>query len=351
VAMIRETTLDEFQTAVATQTTPLLVYFTSETCGPCRRLTPVLERVVGALDEQIDIVSLDVADSVPLVDALHIVRTPSLVLINERRVVASIAGFRRENDLHDALTRALTLHDGEDLPDVRPVPQSPVMVAERVLRLPEESVGQLRWVDSDQSVHQTPAEGTVTVPSGAHLQFMPTGTDLGLVAGLPLDGLFLAEEVDAAGLAVVASLTGLSELDISTGDLDTGALGALTGLHRLRIRCRSLMPLPALRELVVNSACLTDIDAVLAATGLRALRLDCPRLDGGRLARLTALPELSLLSLGIPLADSDIPWLAAMPALVTLDLHGEQDVTEHGMDRLREARPGLRLNGTWFAPR
>jgi hypothetical protein len=221
-----------------------------------------------------------------------------------------------------------------------------------VLDLPARAIGQLQWVDRDESVHRAPAAGTVTVPPGAHLRLLLNGedpVDLGVLAGLPLDGLFLAQGVDAAELDVVASLTGLCELVIDTQDLDTSPLAALTGLRRLRIRCRDLAPLPGLRELVLHASALTDLDALLAATGLRGLRLDGANLDGSQRSRLATLPDLATLSLAVTLGDGDVSWLAAMPALTTLDLRGEQAVTEAGLHRLREAKPGLRLNGTWLA--
>ena len=60
----------------ASRTVPVLVDFWATWCGPCKQLTPILERVVGAAGGRVKLVKVDIDKSRALVEQLARVGVP-----------------------------------------------------------------------------------------------------------------------------------------------------------------------------------------------------------------------------------------------------------------------------------
>lgn len=80
----------------------VLVDFYAEWCGPCKMLTPVLER----LGESFEIVKVDVDKHFDLAKEYGIMSVPTLIIFKNGKVVKQMIGFNGYDELKDELERA-----------------------------------------------------------------------------------------------------------------------------------------------------------------------------------------------------------------------------------------------------
>lgn len=76
----------------------VLVDFFATWCGPCRMLGPVLEDMANDRDS-IDIVKVDIDESMNLARQFGIMSVPTLILFKDGKVVAQTGGFQPKESL------------------------------------------------------------------------------------------------------------------------------------------------------------------------------------------------------------------------------------------------------------
>lgn len=76
----------------------VLVDFFATWCGPCRMLGPVLEDMANDRDS-IDIVKVDIDESMNLARQFGIMSVPTLVLFKDGQVVAKTGGFQPKESI------------------------------------------------------------------------------------------------------------------------------------------------------------------------------------------------------------------------------------------------------------
>lgn len=81
-----------------------LVQFSSAFCSPCRATRTLLQDVTGGLDD-VAYVDIDAESHLDLVRQLGILRTPTVVVLNQAGVVVRQAsGLPRRDQIHAVLT-------------------------------------------------------------------------------------------------------------------------------------------------------------------------------------------------------------------------------------------------------
>jgi putative thioredoxin len=85
-----------FQTAVLdrSNTVPVVVDFWADWCGPCRQLTPVLERAVSARAGKIDLAKVDVDANQRLAQAFRVQGIPAVKAFRDGKMVAEFVGVQ-----------------------------------------------------------------------------------------------------------------------------------------------------------------------------------------------------------------------------------------------------------------
>ncbi len=96
-----------FETEVLSAEEVVLVDFFAEWCGPCKMLSPILDRLATELVGRVNIVKIDVDRSPALAQALRVEAMPTLAVFQAGKEVARMVGAPSEDSLRDSLLSLL----------------------------------------------------------------------------------------------------------------------------------------------------------------------------------------------------------------------------------------------------
>lgn len=77
---------------ILAQGKPMVIDFSAEWCGPCRKMAPVVEALAEKYQEQVTISSCDVDDNSELTTQYGIRNIPAIIFIKDGQVVDKIIG-------------------------------------------------------------------------------------------------------------------------------------------------------------------------------------------------------------------------------------------------------------------
>lgn len=98
---------EEFQTKVLDSGKPVLVDFYATWCGPCKRLSPIVEQLSNSeLKETYDFVKVDVDQAPQLSSQFGIMSVPTLMIFKDGEIVYKQPGLQSA----DALRQVLDQH-------------------------------------------------------------------------------------------------------------------------------------------------------------------------------------------------------------------------------------------------
>ncbi len=83
-----------------------LVDFYADWCGPCRMLTPVLERVAKEVQDKASIVKLDIDASQQVTASFQVTSVPTMILFKEGKEVGRLVGLRDADAIKDFILGA-----------------------------------------------------------------------------------------------------------------------------------------------------------------------------------------------------------------------------------------------------
>ena len=96
-----------FESEVINSDKPVLVDFSAAWCGPCQRLTPILEQFANRNGERVRVCKLDVDDS-PATASLYSIRSvPTMMLFVNGKQFETKVGLSSVAALETMLTSAL----------------------------------------------------------------------------------------------------------------------------------------------------------------------------------------------------------------------------------------------------
>ncbi|MBG0738477.1 thioredoxin [Paeniglutamicibacter antarcticus] len=83
-----------FQTDVLSAGKPVIVDFWAEWCGPCRKLSPILDQLAGEYADKIDVVKVDIDENPAIAAQYGITSIPAVYLFQNGEVKGSVIGAR-----------------------------------------------------------------------------------------------------------------------------------------------------------------------------------------------------------------------------------------------------------------
>ena len=79
-----------------------MIYFYSPSCGPCRSMTPIVDRLAQQNDQ---VVKVDVQRDPETARAFHVRATPTTILVKQHKVLDVVLGAKSERQLQDMLRK------------------------------------------------------------------------------------------------------------------------------------------------------------------------------------------------------------------------------------------------------
>lgn len=98
----------QFEQEVLRSTTPVLVDFWAEWCGPCKQVAPVLEEVANDMAGKVKVVKVNIDESPETPQQYGVRGIPTLLLVQDGKVVASKVGALPKSKLMEWLQSSLS---------------------------------------------------------------------------------------------------------------------------------------------------------------------------------------------------------------------------------------------------
>ncbi len=97
-----------FPSEVLASDKPVLVDFWAPWCGPCRMLSPIVEKIAGSMSDRVKFVKMNTDDNPSLSGEYGIQGIPCLILFKGGQPVDRIVGFVPEGKINEMLAKHLT---------------------------------------------------------------------------------------------------------------------------------------------------------------------------------------------------------------------------------------------------
>ena len=96
---VKKVTTETFRSDVIEADKPVVVDFWAEWCGPCKKLSPILEEVADELDGEVTIAQVNVDEERNLGAMFQIMSIPNVLIFNNGEKVDEFVGLRSKDDI------------------------------------------------------------------------------------------------------------------------------------------------------------------------------------------------------------------------------------------------------------
>ena len=104
---VKTTTDADFKETVLSSDKPVLVQFWADWCGPCKQLSPVLDKLAGEYSDKIDFVKINTDQNAETTRAYNVMSLPTMNVYKGGEVVKQIIGAKPKRALEKDLAEFL----------------------------------------------------------------------------------------------------------------------------------------------------------------------------------------------------------------------------------------------------
>jgi thioredoxin 1 len=98
-ANVKHITQGEFGDEVTRSASPVVADFYATWCGPCRQLSPMLDKLAGGYTDKVKFVKINVDESPGLAQNFSVQAIPTLIFFKDGKVADRVTGLPAEADL------------------------------------------------------------------------------------------------------------------------------------------------------------------------------------------------------------------------------------------------------------
>ena len=107
MAEISDVTDATFENEVLKSTTPVLVDFWAEWCGPCKAIAPIIKEIADDNDEKLKVVKINIDESPQTPGTYGIRSIPTILMFKDGQVVSQLSGARPKGDFQELVEGVL----------------------------------------------------------------------------------------------------------------------------------------------------------------------------------------------------------------------------------------------------
>ncbi|MCQ9336176.1 thioredoxin [Corynebacterium phoceense] len=109
MSTVKNVTAQSFRTDVvkASVNKPVVVDFWAEWCGPCKKLSPMLDEIAGELGDEAEIVKVNVDEERTLGGMFQIMSIPSVLIFRNGEKVDEFVGLQPKNTIVAKIQKAV----------------------------------------------------------------------------------------------------------------------------------------------------------------------------------------------------------------------------------------------------
>ena len=104
---VSDVTDNSFQAEVIESDVPVLVDFWAPWCGPCRRVSPIVEEIAAEKGEALKVVKLNIDDNQQTAVKFNVMSIPTLMLFRNGELKKTVIGAYPKKKLEEELAPAL----------------------------------------------------------------------------------------------------------------------------------------------------------------------------------------------------------------------------------------------------
>jgi thioredoxin 1 len=104
---VTDVTDNNFQSEVIESETPVLVDFWAPWCGPCRRVSPVVEEIASERGDALKVVKLNIDENQETAVKFNVMSIPPLMLFRHGEVKQTVIGAYPKRKIEEQIEPAL----------------------------------------------------------------------------------------------------------------------------------------------------------------------------------------------------------------------------------------------------